>query len=134
MPFLFDENLPRRLSDSLTSLNLPCEHVEQHGLTNTPDIEIFAYCSTNGLVLVSRDLRIHRDKTEAAALQEASIGVVEVDFGKMPLRDQAIQFLKAADKLEPLLQMEPPFHYILNRSGLRSAQEVESRKARRRRK
>lgn len=130
MKFLFDENLPRGLSDALASLKMPCEHVEQHGLTSTPDPDIFKFCRDNDYVLVSADLRIHRDKTEKAALEQAGIGVVEVSIANAKLNELALEFMRRADEMTDLLELSPPFHYQLTRRGLRTAVENEKRKRR----
>jgi predicted nuclease of predicted toxin-antitoxin system len=130
MKLLFDENLPRKLADALARLGLPVEHVEQHGLTQTSDTDIFEYCRSNEFVLVSADLRIHRDKTERAAIDATGIGVVEVKLGDCSLFEQARHFLDRAEELNRVLAQLPPFHYHMTRKGFRSDQQNERRRRR----
>jgi len=57
---LFDENLSSRLVELLATVYPDSAHVEHVGLGGAPDLAIWDYARTNGLVLVTRDEDFHR--------------------------------------------------------------------------
>jgi predicted nuclease of predicted toxin-antitoxin system len=54
--FLVDEDLPRTLSRLLTSMGIVAYDVRDVGLSGRPDGDIAAYASTNGYVIITRDV------------------------------------------------------------------------------
>ncbi len=57
---LFDENLSSRLVEALADVYPDSAHVEHVGLRGAPDLAIWDYARTHGLVLVTRDEDFNR--------------------------------------------------------------------------
>ena len=60
MTLLFDENIPQGIVVALRALNHDVAHVYEHGLRAALDPEVFAFCSSRGWVLVTRDKKIRK--------------------------------------------------------------------------
>lgn len=55
MKFLVDNQLPLHLAKHLRSLGHDCAHVIDLGLDAADDITVWARCSTDGSILISKD-------------------------------------------------------------------------------
>ena len=100
--YLFDENLPRRLT---FQPGLPVSNVEELGASPT-DSQVWEYAQTNELVIITKDA----DFSGRMILHTPPPWVVHLRFGNMDRRDYHKTLARLWPKIETLLQT----HKLLN--------------------
>jgi len=94
--FLVDNQLPSALSRYLSSRGFDCVHVEDFGLSQASDIEIWRYAGENELVIVSKD----EDFVYLANASKSKAKLVWVRLGNC----RTVALLAAIDRAWPRIE------------------------------
>ena len=139
MRFLVDENLGRAVAEGLAGFGFPTVYVndEIDPLPEAPSVsdqQIFDHCRDHGMVLITGDYKMHRNKQQSLAMAQAGIGVfVLTGRGNYSRDDLHLMMLKRMRHIVRIArETSSPYVYGIPQKG--SIQRLDARATSRARK
>lgn len=117
MILFFDENIPRKVADSIRPL-AECQvlHLLERLDAGTSDEDVFKYVAQIGAVLVTQDARIRRRPHQLEALKQAGVGCFIVSGrAQRSVEELAVLLIRAlADIRSTVASVRKPYVYAIN--------------------